>query len=267
MYRLKVTLIGSSPPIWRRVLVPSYTTLHVLHLILQILFDWDDVHLHQFTLPRPKPPRGATDAELLEHWLGGRDRRFRDNKAGFGIWDYNGEEDEDQFTVGELLRTVKDKLVYEYDFGDSWDHLIQLEAFEPARSATSSSSTIKLPQCTAGRCAAPAEDSGGIGRHGYLVWHYKKEKGLLPSQRAHSEAKTAEADDEKKEEEAKEEDENEHNDEDRGSSDHDLDDEDDDQPDVKGWLAECSAELGFDYDPLHFDKQRINRRLEQAFGF
>jgi hypothetical protein len=48
IYQLRIVLRGISPLIWRRVLVPSKTTLAHLHTILQILFAWSDEHLHSF---------------------------------------------------------------------------------------------------------------------------------------------------------------------------------------------------------------------------
>lgn len=48
VFQLKVTLLGSRPPIWRRVLVPSDLTLLKLHDVLQVLMGWTDSHLHQF---------------------------------------------------------------------------------------------------------------------------------------------------------------------------------------------------------------------------
>ncbi len=36
-YQLKIELQGSSPPIWRRVLVPGKTTLGHLHEIIQVV--------------------------------------------------------------------------------------------------------------------------------------------------------------------------------------------------------------------------------------
>jgi Plasmid pRiA4b ORF-3-like protein len=48
IYQLRIVLRGISPLIWRRVLVPSKTTLAHLHAILQILFAWSDEHLHSF---------------------------------------------------------------------------------------------------------------------------------------------------------------------------------------------------------------------------
>ncbi len=48
IYRLKVTLRGSRPPIWRRFLVPGGITLKRLHDSLQAVMGWTDSHLHQF---------------------------------------------------------------------------------------------------------------------------------------------------------------------------------------------------------------------------
>ena len=50
VYQLKVTLDGSKPPIWRRILVPGNTSLYNLHDILQIVMGWENYHLHMFTI-------------------------------------------------------------------------------------------------------------------------------------------------------------------------------------------------------------------------
>ena len=48
IYQIKVTLRHSKPPIWRRLLVSSETTLIQLHRIIQEAMGWEDYHLHQF---------------------------------------------------------------------------------------------------------------------------------------------------------------------------------------------------------------------------
>ena len=50
IYQLKVTLLGTSPPIWRRLLVPADVTLAQLHDVLQAAMGWEDGHMHEFSI-------------------------------------------------------------------------------------------------------------------------------------------------------------------------------------------------------------------------
>ncbi len=45
-FQLKATLLGSKPPIWRRILVPDTITLAKLHEVLQVAVGWEDEQLH-----------------------------------------------------------------------------------------------------------------------------------------------------------------------------------------------------------------------------
>jgi hypothetical protein len=134
IFRLKVTLRGSKPPIWRRFLVPSTITLKRLHDSIQAVMGWTDSHLHQFEMAGIF--YGAPDRELGM-------TRVNENKA----------------TVDQLLRRPKDRLTYEYDFGDSWVHDVVLEAVLPP------GGDGRFPIVEAGRRACPPEDVGGI--YGY----------------------------------------------------------------------------------------------------
>lgn len=140
LYQLKVTLIGSKPPIWRRLLVPADISLDVLHDVLQIAMGWDNAHLHQFTVGRTV--------------FGVPDDEFGD---GFG----DSMEDERRHRLHHLLLREKGSIRYEYDFGDSWEHRITLEKILPPDPSQT------VPRCTAGKRAGPPEDCGGIW--GYYV--------------------------------------------------------------------------------------------------
>ncbi len=135
IYQLKVTLKGSKPTIWRRILVPGNINLGEFHLILQIVLGWTDSHLHQF--------------------ISGR-TMYSTPLDEFGV-DLELEcEDETKYKLSQLLKNEKDSLIYEYDFGDSWEHKIVLEKILPY------DSSVKVPACIKGKRACPPEDCGGV---------------------------------------------------------------------------------------------------------
>lgn len=128
-FQLKVTLRNIRPPVWRRVVVDSNATLAHLHSVLQIAFGWEDYHLHIFTADGV-----AYGVPSPDDWEPVRDGR--------------------RMKLNQLLRAPKDTLLYEYDFGDSWEHVVVLEKILPAPERPT-------PYCSGGRRACPPEDSGG----------------------------------------------------------------------------------------------------------
>jgi hypothetical protein len=52
LYQLKVTLQDIQPVIWRRLQVWEDATLAQLHDVLQVVMNWQDYHLHEFTIGR-----------------------------------------------------------------------------------------------------------------------------------------------------------------------------------------------------------------------
>jgi hypothetical protein len=134
LYQLKVTLQGARPAIWRRIVLPCNVPLKRLHDALQAVMGWTDDHLHQFQA-----------GEVL---YGTSDREFGIQRVS-----------ENKTTLDQVLRRVKDRLLYEYDFGDSWMHDVVLEkVLPPTREGT-------YPLVLAGKRACPPEDVGGM--HGY----------------------------------------------------------------------------------------------------
>ncbi len=135
VYQLKISLKYAKPPIWRRLLVPSSIELEALHGVIQAAFDWNDSHLHQFVDGRTFYQPEA------------------DEFPGMRMVDSAG------VRLSELLRKNKDKVVYEYDFGDSWEHEVLLEKVLP------NDPNQSLPVCVNGKRACPPDDCGGI--YGY----------------------------------------------------------------------------------------------------
>jgi hypothetical protein len=65
IYQLKVTLLGTSPLIWRRLLVPSDMTLAQLHDVLQAAMGWEDGHMHEFSIGQRRFGRPDPEDRLM----------------------------------------------------------------------------------------------------------------------------------------------------------------------------------------------------------
>jgi hypothetical protein len=48
--RVKVWLLGISPMVWRRLLALDTCTLRELHGMIQVVMEWEGIHLYQFCL-------------------------------------------------------------------------------------------------------------------------------------------------------------------------------------------------------------------------
>ncbi len=134
VYVLHVQLDGIEPPIWRRVVVEEETKLPRLSRILEAAMGWEGYHLHDFQIGD-----GVTFA--------GPDL------------DSDHVIDERRVTVKQMLPRVGSTLTWQYDFGDSWHHVVTVEAMnEP-------DSEARYPQVLDGARACPPEDCGGT--YGY----------------------------------------------------------------------------------------------------
>lgn len=135
VYRIKITLLDSEPLIWRRFLFEPNETLFKLHQTIQIIMGWKNSHMHLYR--KNNVYYGKPDKE---------------SEADFGFETL----DEKKFKVFQVLDKLKAKLIYEYDMGDSWDHVLVLEKILPRESK------LKYPICLEGAMACPPEDCGGI---------------------------------------------------------------------------------------------------------
>jgi hypothetical protein len=145
LLQLKVTLLGSKPSIWRRIVVPDNYSLAQLHVILQVAMGWTFDHLHGF------------------RW---RDERWGPPAEDYGLFETT-ELDENAGFLARFFTQKGDSLRYEYDFGDSWEHEIKLERTEPFDPAR------PVPVCLAGARAGPPEDCGGIWGYAAIL-HARK---------------------------------------------------------------------------------------------
>ena len=135
IYQIKVTLLGTRPPIWRRLLVPVGLTLEQLHDVLQSAMGWEDCHLHDFRIGQKRFGKPDPKDRLMGLPATGNERTVR------------------LFTV---LGKVGAKAVYTYDFGDSWEHAIVVEKVLPPEPE------LPYPVCVGGKLHGLPEDCGGI---------------------------------------------------------------------------------------------------------
>jgi pRiA4b ORF-3-like protein len=134
-YQLKVSLLYCEPLIWRRVQVPVDLTLAKLHDVIQLCMGWTDTHLHQFMIGRNL--YGPVDLD--------------------DDWSEIKTLDETTFRLSDLEADIRKRCMYEYDFGDGWQHEIKI-----AKVTASVEKPSKYPVLLAGARSCPPEDIGGV---------------------------------------------------------------------------------------------------------
>ncbi len=131
--RFRIKLCDFKHEVWRVLDVPADMRLSHFHVALQITMGWQNVHCHEFKTER---------ACYLNP-------REMDGQEGDAL-------DERHITLAQFLQDpLNHKFVYRYDFGDCWDHAIELETIRDFDGPTST------PRCIAGAGACPPEDCGG----------------------------------------------------------------------------------------------------------
>jgi hypothetical protein len=134
----KVVLNNIQPAIWRRFQVKSGITLKRLAATLILVMEWDNCHLHQFCIGKKKYSIPCEDYSELDDF-----------------------EDEGEFRLGDFSVDELRQFVFEYDFGDGWEHAVFLEKVLAPQKGT------KYPLCLAGERSCPPDDCGG-------PWGYEK---------------------------------------------------------------------------------------------
>jgi hypothetical protein len=151
-YRIKVDLEESQPPIWRHLEIASDLTLDVLHRILQVAMGWTESHLHGFSLGGRMYEQSA--------------QRFA---AEYDLMEGDDGTPEADVRLDQVLQDPGDVLFYEYDFGDSWYHVITLEGIEEHASGAPFAKVVD------GERACPPEDVGGVQGYVQLLQAYRGE--------------------------------------------------------------------------------------------
>lgn len=156
-YQFKIQLSNvTKPPVWRRIIVDERLTFKELHKVIQLVFDWDNCHLYQFS------PSGYGSNPVIA--LPSKDD-----------WE-QPEMNAMKTKLNMIFTREKQSFNYIYDFGDDWSHKIVLEKLVPE--------PIESPVCLDGKGTCPPEDCGG-------VWGYENLKLILadPSHEEYKEMK------------------------------------------------------------------------------
>lgn len=128
-YQLKVSLKNIKPLIWRRFLVAPDIKLPDLHKVIQTVMGWTNSHLHQFVIDGKFYSEPVDDPMIV-------------------VVDYR------KIKLNQVLFEEKQSIIYEYDFGDGWEHKVVLEKILHDH-------ILKHPVCLAGKRNCPPEDCGG----------------------------------------------------------------------------------------------------------
>ena len=143
--QFKISLKGSKPLIWRRFQVEDNLMFYDLHLIIQTVMGWENSHLYHFVYGK-------------NSYIGNPDFLESDDTV-----------DDKETKISAIFDKPKTKVIYEYDFGDGWQHDVLLEKIlekDPKQ---------HYPVCLKGELNCPPEDCGGIGGF-YLMMETLKDK-------------------------------------------------------------------------------------------
>tara|TARA_B100000809_G_scaffold266130_1_gene327468 strand:+ start:1641 stop:2207 length:567 start_codon:yes stop_codon:yes gene_type:complete len=135
IFEFEIKIEGLTPPIWRRVQINAEDTFEDLHMLLQIVFGWQNSQLFEFFVDNLKVTMPDEEGVLEEL-------------------------EKNAFTTPLCSLLKKGQTFsYTYDLEESWGHeVVLVEELENEK--------LIFPNCLNGELSGPLEDSGGI--EGYL---------------------------------------------------------------------------------------------------
>lgn len=105
-YQIKVTVKGSKPPVWRRMIIPAGITFDQFSNMINEAMEWSGYHLYSFTFSK----LGVCFEKIDEEW------DIDDEKAL----------ESREYQIDDFMESQK-SFMYTYDFGDDWEHTITVE--------------------------------------------------------------------------------------------------------------------------------------------
>lgn len=137
IYQLKISLQRIDPMIWRRVQMDD-CSLDELHEVIQTSMGWEGEHMHAFDV----------EGEQYAYFEDADPYEYHDSR---------------KVRLSDLVEQRHTRFHYDYDFGDDWKHLIEIEKTLPAEEG------VRYPRCVEGERACPPEDCGGPYGYPYFL--------------------------------------------------------------------------------------------------
>ena len=155
-FHLRVKLNDAPVKIWREFKVPSNLSMEALAFLLECVMGWEGSHLHEFRkkdtyYKSPNEVEYAEDSPFPKRFL---------------------EYDANDFHLGNVFQEKGDRIQFEYDFGDSWEHDVWLKGIRDyGPNETPKFVLVK------GEGMCPPDDCGGVwGYEDILAAIAKKRK-------------------------------------------------------------------------------------------
>lgn len=143
--------------VWRRMIVPKHITFPDLHETLQTAFEWKDYHLHDFDIFSSGPI--SLEKKIRKDNRKPIVKLVCDEEA----FSYQNGIPMKLETGEKLQDYLPAEIIYNYDFGDGWEHQILLEK-------VIDNYEFNYPTLLAGEGNAPPEDVGGeLGYEAFLA--------------------------------------------------------------------------------------------------
>lgn len=155
-YQIKITLVGSSPLIWRKVIVPADITFKRLHDVIQFSMGWKNYHLYDFNIREENIIITGDEERIAEYEFYSKMKLTKKNDPHGFIANTLKVKPmlSSKVKIDKYLKEEQ-SIEYIYDFGDYWKHDITLEK-------VIDDYQYGYPICVDADGGCPPEDVGGI---------------------------------------------------------------------------------------------------------
>lgn len=140
-YKVYIALI-EIPKTWRAIIVPNSYTFSDLHMSIQSVMGWSNIHLYEFSFYNSTNNIDAAIAVPDEYYEA--NRSFMDSR---------------KTRLSEVFSEPILYAKYVYDFGDFWEHWLKIIEVPDIAEYT------QLPVCCSGNGICPPENIGGVDEY------------------------------------------------------------------------------------------------------